>query len=126
MAAWQALPARVRCLLEGGAEAWLVDRVHDLARDQALHNAISGMSETQSLERVCDAIWEQEVERHKPGLSRDKNQHAAESYLALLEGAESCSHFDAEHARPSESYRGRWQWFVERSIVLEYVDSQPA
>lgn len=119
---WQALPLRVRCLLEHGASAWLVDRVHDLARDTALHNAISGMSEAENLEQVADAIWEMEVTRHQPGLHRDKNQRSAESYIRLLEGVESCSHFDQEHRVPSELYAGRWRWFCECNIRVEYAE----
>jgi hypothetical protein len=121
--AWQSLPTRVRCLLEHGASAWLVDRVHDLARDLALHNAMDGMSEEDSLEQIADAIWQQEVERHQPGIARSKNQRAAESYIALLEGAEPCTHFDAEHARPSEFYAGRWRWCCECNITITYVES---
>jgi hypothetical protein len=115
LVAWQAMPLRVRCLLESGASAWLVDRVHDLARDLALHNAISGMSESESLTRICDAVWQMEVERHQPGISRDKLQRAAERYIALLRGIDPCPHEDAEHAQPSELIIGPWRCFVERS-----------
>jgi len=115
---WQALPVRVRCLLEHGASAWLVERVRDLARDTALHNAISGMSEPESLGRISDAIWHMEVERHEPGIARIKSERAAESYVRLLEGVDACPHDDAEHAEPSELSIGAWRWFVARSVTL--------
>jgi hypothetical protein len=118
---WQAMPLRVRCLLERGAPAWLSDRIETLVRDLALQHASDEVSEANSLEAIMDAIWDLLVASHPEGMSRDKNQYHAERYIALLDGTHPCPHDDdREHAEPSTLWAPFWQSFCERNVVVTY------